>query len=259
MAIHIAPIPSFNLIGTKINPLSHQQILAQMGQWVSARSCGHTVVVANTHVVMESRQLPALREAVDSASLVIPDGMPLVVVSRWRGFPLQSRSDGPGLMLKALTLEPYKNWRHYFYGGTPHVQASLRACFPQTNIAGSYAPPFRPLTPDEDQAVIDQINALNVDVLWVGLGCPKQERWMFEHAHRLNVPVMLGVGQAFDILAGVKSRAPEWMQQVGLEWFYRLLKEPRRLWKRYLLYNPWFVSLVLREQLHLRFARAPKS
>lgn len=248
-------LPSYNLIKIRINPISHTRILAQMGEWIQSHSYGHTVVVANTHVVMESRENPTLGEAVAAASLVIPDGMPLVVVSRWRGYPLPGRSDGPTLMDIALGQEPYCSWRHYFYGGTPEVLAALCEKYPQVVIAGQYAPPFRHLTPEEDQRVVAGINASGADVLWVGLGCPKQERWMFEHQNRLNVPVMLGVGQAFDILAGVKSRAPRWMQNTGLEWFYRLCKEPRRLWKRYLVYNPWFIFLVLREQIQTLLTR----
>jgi len=240
---------SFNLIGTKVNPLSHEQILAQMGEWVRTRSTGHTVVVANTHVIMESRQNPALGQAVRAASLIIPDGMPLVVVARWRGFPLKSRADGPGLMFKAFSEESCKHWRHYFYGGTPEVLASLFVQFPDTKIAGASAPHFRPLTPKEDALAVAEINAAQADILWVGLGCPKQEIWMHEHVDRLNVPVLLGVGQAFDIFAGVKSRAPSWMQNTGLEWLFRLIHEPKRLWKRYLVNNSVFLYYLFLEQI----------
>jgi N-acetylglucosaminyldiphosphoundecaprenol N-acetyl-beta-D-mannosaminyltransferase len=226
-----------------------------MGEWISSRSTGHTVIVANTHVLMESRQNPNIARAVQAASLVVPDGMPLVVVARWRGFRLKSRSDGPGLMLKALSEESANHWRHYLYGSTPEVLSTLRAQFPSITFAGMYAPPFRSLTPSDDDQVVAEINDTKAVVLWVGLGCPKQETWMFEHADRLNIPVILGVGQAFNILARVKQRAPRWMQNFGLEWLYRLLQEPRRLWKRYLFYNPWFILLVLREQVSLLFHR----
>ena len=244
---------NFNLIGVRINALEHEQILADMGEWIRAHTHGHTIVLANTHVVMESRQNPALVEALAAATLVVPDGMPIMMAARSRGYPLRARADGPGLMQKALIREDCRAWRHYFYGGTTQVLASLLQKYPNLQIAGVYAPPFRPLTPEEDALVVDEINASQADVLWVGLGCPKQERWMFEHAARLQVPVLLGVGQAFDILGGVKKRAPRWMCTIGLEWFYRLLSEPRRLWKRYLLYNPWFVWLYFREQVDLMF------
>jgi N-acetylglucosaminyldiphosphoundecaprenol N-acetyl-beta-D-mannosaminyltransferase len=244
-------IPSFNIIGIKVNPLSHGQILAQMGQWIQARNMNHIVVAANTHVVMESRNSTSLKRAVRAASLVIPDGMPLVLAARLRRFPLKSRADGPGLMFKALNEEPYKHWRHYFYGGTVEVLKALCVQFPDTTIAGISAPPFRPLTHKEDARVAIEINAAHVDVLWVGLGCPKQERWMFKQRNRLKVPVMIGVGQAFDVLSGVKPRAPSWMQNSGLEWLYRLNQEPKRLWRRYLINNSLFLYYFFLEQILL--------
>lgn len=242
---------SFDLIDVKINAVQYEQVLAQMGQWITDKSSGNYVVVANTHVVMESRQNPALKKAVSEASMVIPDGMPLVIAARWRGFPLKTRADGPGLMAKALGEAPYSQWRHFFYGSTTQVLDALCAHFPEARIVGSYAPPFRKLSHDEDVRVVEMINRSNADVLWVGLGCPKQECWMVEHRERLNVPVMLGVGQAFEILAGVKPRAPRWMQNTGLEWLYRLIKEPRRLWKRYLINNNLFLYYLLREQIKI--------
>ncbi len=245
--------PAYPVVGSRVNAVQYDQILTQMRQWIRARSYGHFIVVANTHVVMESRSNPGLRQAVDEADLVIPDGMPLVVVGRMRGFSLPRRADGPGLVEAAFNLPLSAGWRHCFYGGTEESLCTFKACldqrWPGLFVAGMYAPPFRPLTPEEDQVAIDRINAACPDVLWVGLGCPKQECWMLAHRDRLNVPVMLGVGQAFDILAGTKKRAPSWMCNFGLEWFYRLLHEPRRLWRRYLIYNPQFVCLVLREQI----------
>lgn len=225
----------------------------QLVRWSRARSFGHYIVVANTHVLMEARRDALLRQAVDAADLVIPDGMPLVVVGRLRGYPLKRRADGPGLMAAALERFQREGLSHYFYGGTPESLRSLRetvaARWPSARVAGAYAPPFRRLSIQEDDAVVEAINAARPDVLWVGLGCPKQERWMLEHRERLNVPVMLGVGQAFDLLSGDKRRAPAWMCNCGLEWFYRFTHEPRT-WRRYLLYNPQFVYLAALEQLH---------
>lgn len=245
-------LPAYSLLGSRINAVQYDQILAQMQVWINSHNHGRYVVVANTHVVMESRQNPGLRQAVDQADMVIPDGMPLVVAARWRGFPLRRRADGPGLLVEALAQSGARGWRHYFYGGTPQVleqlNTQIQMRWPDAVIAGSDAPPFRPLTPEEERAAVERIHSARPDVLWVGLGCPKQERWMLEHSDRLEVPVMLGVGQAFDLVAGVKQRAPGWMCNLGLEWLYRLVREPRRLGKRYLLYNPWFVWLFLREQ-----------
>lgn len=248
-------IPAFNLLGMIINPLEHEQILEEMDRWITERKCGRTVVFANTHVVMESRENSDLENATHAASLRVPDGMPLVIIARMRGFPLKSRADGPGLMAKVLGSEPNKQWRQYYYGGTTTVLDELKKRYPNTVIAGSYAPPFRTLTMEENEHIIDEINAVQPDILWVGLGCPKQEIWMYEHSKQLNVPVILGVGQAFDLLAGVKPRAPLWMQKSGFEWLFRLLKEPRRLLKRYLLYNPWFVWLALQEQIKYQLSK----
>jgi N-acetylglucosaminyldiphosphoundecaprenol N-acetyl-beta-D-mannosaminyltransferase len=250
---------NFNLVGVRINPLDHEQILAQMREWISPHSSVHTIVFANTHVVMESRENSALAEATDAATLVVPDGMPIMLAARSRGYPMHARADGPGLMQKALTRPDCRSWRHYFYGSTQEVLSALSRQYPDALVAGSCSPPFRPLSPEEDARVLAEINASQADVLWVGLGCPKQEIWLLDHASRLQVPVILGVGQAFDLLGGAKKRAPGWMRAFGLEWFYRLLSEPRRLWKRYLLYNPWFVWLYLREQLGLWLGHKDKS
>jgi N-acetylglucosaminyldiphosphoundecaprenol N-acetyl-beta-D-mannosaminyltransferase len=247
-------------LGSSVSAIQHDGIMDQLVQWSRAKSFGHYIVVANTHVLMEARRDPLLRQAVDAADLVIPDGMPLVVVGRLRGFPLKRRADGPGLMAAALDRFQGEGLSHYFYGGTPESLRSLRETvaerWPSARVAGAYAPPFRRLSIQEDDAVVGAINAARPDVLWVGLGCPKQERWMLEHRERLKVPVMLGVGQAFDLLSGVKRRAPAWMCNCGLEWFYRFTHEPRT-WKRYLLCNPQFVTLAVIEQL--RYWRSHRS
>jgi N-acetylglucosaminyldiphosphoundecaprenol N-acetyl-beta-D-mannosaminyltransferase len=246
-------INGFSIGGNKIHAVAIKDVLRQIQEWIEEKSKTHYVVAANVHVVMEGYQNETMKATLGQADLVTPDGMPLVFVGRLRGFPLRHRTDGPGLMAAALEQGAPIGWRHYFYGSTPEVlavlQSQIRERWPNIKIAGSYSPPFRPLTIEEDQAVVKQINAASADILWVGLGCPKQEHWMFDHKNTLRIPVMLGVGQAFDLLAGTKQRAPRWMCNYGLEWFYRLIHEPRRLWKRYFLYNPWFIVLVLYEQI----------
>jgi N-acetylglucosaminyldiphosphoundecaprenol N-acetyl-beta-D-mannosaminyltransferase len=248
-------LPFFNLIGTKINPLSYEQILTQMSEWIGANSNGHMVVCANTHVLVESRSNGALRQAVDSASLVVPDGMPLVVAARWRGFPLKTRAYGPELMHKALSTETFNHWKHYLYGGTTETLTNLHDRYLNTHFCGNYAPPFRSLTKDEDMAAVEAINQSDADVLWIGLGCPKQEIWIHDHLELLKVPVILGVGQAFDVLSGIKTPAPVWMQNSGLEWLFRLTQEPQRLWKRYLTNNTQFLYFFLRQQFEINFGR----
>lgn len=250
----------YNILDMKVNPVQYADILNQMDFWIRHQEMGRYIIVANAHSVMEFRTNPFFKNAVDQADLVIPDGMPLVVVGRWRGFHLKQRADGPGLMEEAMRISGEKGWRHFFYGGTPETLKiflqRLRKQWPKVQVAGSLAPPFRPLTDEEDKNTAEQINNSNTDILWVGLGCPKQEIWISDHHNQLKVPVILGVGQAFDLLAGVKQRAPAWMSNLGFEWLYRLVKEPRRLWKRYLINNPRFIYMVLREEIGLRLKKS---
>ncbi|MBD2019678.1 WecB/TagA/CpsF family glycosyltransferase, partial [Leptolyngbya sp. FACHB-36] len=175
-----------------------------------------------------------------------PDGMPLVWGLRWLGVPRQSRVYGPDLMLGLCQRAAREQIPIYLYGGAPAVLERLRSnleeWFPGLAIAGTHAPPFRSLTPAEDAADIEQIRASGAAIVFVGLGCPKQERWMAQHHGRLPA-VMVGVGAAFDFHSGRVSQAPRWMMARGLEWLYRLLKEPQRLWRRYLIYNPAFICL----------------
>lgn len=160
---------------------------------------------------------------------------------------------GPDLMLALCERSLEKGYRHFFYGGAPGVPERLAerlgARFPGLRVVGTFSPPFRPLTLEEDEKVVRMINGASPDILWVGLGAPKQERWMAEHRDRLRVPVMIGVGAAFDFYAGVKRQAPRWMQRAGLEWLFRLCQEPRRLWRRYLLNIPRFLCLVAAQEL----------
>lgn len=255
-------LPSFYLLGVKIAAVQFPQILAQFQTWINMRNKCHSIIVANTHVLMENRVNKGLHEAIKQSSLVIPDGMPLVVLGRMRGFSLPQRTYGPDLLIAALAASNEKGWRHFFYGSTPqiltNIQMKIQEQWPGVEIAGMYSPPFRKLSDQEDQAVIAQINMAQPDILWVGLGCPKQECWIVEHQQQLDVPVTLGVGQAFDILAGAKKWAPGWMRSHGLEWLFRFVQEPDRLWKRYLIYGPQFVYLATREQIGYWWSRNPR-
>jgi N-acetylglucosaminyldiphosphoundecaprenol N-acetyl-beta-D-mannosaminyltransferase len=202
---------------------------------------------------MESQWDEELRHIHNAAGLVTPDGMPLVWLSRLMGFHQVQRVYGPDLMLALCERSALQGYRQFFYGGAPGVAekllAQLQTRFPSLQIAGFHSPPFRLLTPEEDAAVIDHINMVKPHILWVGISTPKQERWMADHVGRLNATVLIGVGAAFDFHAGLRKQAPHWMQRSGLEWFFRLLMEPRRLWRRYLLNNPWFLWLILLQAL----------
>jgi N-acetylglucosaminyldiphosphoundecaprenol N-acetyl-beta-D-mannosaminyltransferase len=196
---------------------------------------------------MESVRDATLRRIHAEAAMVTPDGMPLVWLARRAGYRAD-RVYGPDLMLAVCEASQHTGWRHFFYGGNEGVAdllvARLQARFPGLQVAGTYCPPFRPLSDDESDAVVEQISAASADIVWVGLSTPKQERWMAQHVSRLHGCVLIGVGAAFDFHAGLKKQAPRWIQRSGLEWLFRLATEPRRLWRRYLRNNPEFIWRV---------------
>lgn len=254
------PISTTNILGVHVSAINMPMALEVMAEWVAART-PHYVCVSGVHGVMMSWDDPALRRIHNEAGMVTPDGMPLVWLSRLYGHTHVRRVYGPDLLLTTCALSLKHGWRHYFYGGGEGVAdllvQNLTARFPGLQIAGICSPPFRPLTPEEDEAMVAQINATKPDLVWVGLSTPKQERWMHAHVGRLHAPVLLGVGAAFDFHAGLKPQAPGWMQQSGTEWLFRLLTEPRRLGKRYLYNNPRFVGLILLQLLGMLPFRQP--
>ena len=235
--------------------------VAAIESWI-ASGARQYVCVTGVHGVMESQRDAELRGIHNRAGLVTPDGMPLVFLCRWLGQPQTKRVYGPDLMLAVCERSDEAGWRHYFYGGGPGVaevlQQRLSRRFPRLIVCGVHSPPFGELSLEEDEAIVERIRAARPDVVWVGLSTPKQERWMAAHVDRLAVPVLLGVGAAFDFNSGLKKQAPPWMQRASLEWLHRLSTEPRRLWKRYLLNNPAFVFLVARQLLRQR-DRAPEA
>lgn len=245
-------IPKVTILGVEISAINMEMTLRTIEEWIVRRQ-PHYVCVTPVHAVMESQRDPELKRIHNAAGLVTPDGMPLVWLSRVLGFPHVERVYGPDLLLALCERSIQRGYRHFFYGGAPGVAEKLvlrlQSRFPGLTVCGTYAPPFRPLTPEEDREVMAQIDAAKPDIVWVGISTPKQQRWMAEHVGRLHAPVLIGVGAAFDFHAGVKRQAPRWMQRSGLEWCFRLLAEPRRLWRRYLLDNPSFVWLVLLQLL----------
>ena len=241
-----------DVLGVRVSAVDVSTALATLAGWIDRRE-RHYVCVSGVHGVMESLRDPALRRIHNAAGLVTPDGMPLVWLGRAAGMDHMRRVYGPDLMLAVCERSVAAGWRHYFYGGAdgvPELLAErLRARFPGLAVVGTHSPPFRPLTPEEDAAVVDRINAAEPHFVWVGLSTPKQERWMAAHRAALHAPALMGVGAAFDFHAGLKRQAPRWMQQSGLEWAFRLATEPRRLGRRYLVNNPLFVFHVARQYL----------
>jgi N-acetylglucosaminyldiphosphoundecaprenol N-acetyl-beta-D-mannosaminyltransferase len=217
------------------------------------------VCVCNVHTVMASQEDPELRAALAGSALNVPDGQPLVWALNALGHSLTSRVYGPELMSRASAHAADTGTRFYLYGGRNQgalvqLALNLRKRYPGVRIVGGYSPPHRPLTDEEREAVTKEINGSRADVVWVGIGVPKQEKWMAEMRDQLQAPVLVGVGAAFDFHAGRVPQAPNWMQEVGLEWAYRLAREPRRLWRRYLRYNPRFVGSFARQLVEHRRA-----
>ena len=237
-----------NVLGVGISAITMADALAMIDTWI-ATGASRYVCVTGVHGVMESQADPALRKIHNCAGLVTPDGMPMVWLSRLHGHRRVERVYGPDLLLACCEASVAKGYRHFLYGGGEGVPerlaARLQTRFPGLIIAGTWSPPFRELTGTEEQAMIDTIASAQPDIIWIGLSTPKQERWMARYVGRLPAAVLIGVGAAFDIHAGVKKQAPPWMQRSGLEWLFRLATEPRRLWRRYLTNNPRFVWRLL--------------
>ena len=228
-------------------------MVSQIQNWIGSGAQGRYIAVTGMHGIAESRADSDFRRALDSADLVVPDGMPLVWLGRWHRHPLKRRVYGPELM-ETFCRETGGNYCHFFLGGGPGTAELLADLLRQRYgivVAGTYCPPFRPLTEKEQQDVASHIGAASPDVLWIGLSTPKQEKWMHQNRERLSVPVMLGVGAAFDFHSGRARQAPAWMREIGLEWLFRLSTQPYRLWRRYLISIPKAVGLALLELVGL--------
>lgn len=241
-----------DLLGVRINLVDRTEAVKKIVEFVRTRKQSHYVCVANVHSVMTCRKSEKLKAALNASLLTVADGMPLVWSARFLGRSVKERVAGPDLMMDLLRISDQEGFAHYFYGSSEEVltvlEKNLRERLPGVKIVGSLAPPFRSFTVEEDREIVEAINAAAPDILWVGLGAPKQELWMAEHHGRLKVPVMIGVGAAFDFHAGSKKRAPVWMQKSGLEWAWRLYQEPGRLWRRYLIDDLPFFWYILRQK-----------
>ena len=242
-------IPRVDVLGVGISAIDMDKAVAEITRWLDEGE-QHYVCVTGVHGVMEARRDPELRRIHNASGLTTPDGMPMVWAGHRAGATQMRRVYGPDLMLEVCALAVERGWSSFFYGGGDGVAEllaeRLTVRFPGLRVAGTWSPPFRPLTPEEDQAIVERINRSQAHLVWVGLSTPKQERWMAAHVGRLDARALLGVGAAFDIHAGLLAQAPAWVQRSGLEWLYRLGREPRRLWRRYLRNNPRFVVEILR-------------
>jgi len=245
------------ILGMRVDVTSYVDAVRRVAAWTRDGETRY-VCVATAHMAIEAHDSPEFRRVVNQADLVTPDGMPLVWGLRLLGARGATRVYGPDLMLHILETAAAERLPIGLYGGRPSVVARLAGeiarRYPGLTVAFCESPPYRQVTPDEDRTCVERIEQSGARVLFVGLGCPKQERWMGAHAGRVRT-VMIGVGAAFDFLAGARSQAPGWMQRAGLEWFYRLCSEPRRLWRRYLVHGPRFVVLLAVQLLGTRLRR----
>jgi N-acetylglucosaminyldiphosphoundecaprenol N-acetyl-beta-D-mannosaminyltransferase len=244
-----------NVLGVGINPITMTTATQQIADWVRARD-RHYVCLCNVSTIMQCRRAEAFRQVVNGAGMRAPDGMPLVWLARLSGQRRVTRVYGPDLMVAVMAQSAARGLRHYFYGGGPGIADRLEqvmtARFPGITVAGVLSPPFAPLNDLCTPAVAAAINERAPDIVWVGIGNPKQEWWMARMRPLLQAPVLIGVGAAFDFHTGVKAQAPRWMRHSGLEWLYRLVHEPLRLGPRYLVDNPWFVYEILLQKLRLK-------
>jgi N-acetylglucosaminyldiphosphoundecaprenol N-acetyl-beta-D-mannosaminyltransferase len=247
------------VLGVPLALTDYEQTMDWIDAMVARRERGY-VVAATVHYVMVSREDAEVRNAVLNASLTVADGQPLVWAMHLLGNKRSSRVYGPELMARYCERSARTGARMYLYGGRNQgalvqLALNLRQRYPGVRIVGGYSPPYRELDSAERAAVADEINRSGADVVWVGIGQPKQEKWMAQMRHALQAPVLIGVGAAFDFHAGLVPQAPMWVQHAGLEWAYRLAHEPRRLWRRYARYNPRFVAGFVRQFARERVSR----
>lgn len=248
------PLRSQSILGMRVDNLTYSRITDMVLEMIGKGQRG-TICVANVHMVMEAYDDPVFREMVNGANFVTADGMPLVWVQRLLGDRKVQRVYGPQLMETLLAAAAKNMISVGLFGGKPDILDRLlqriRAKYPAIAIVYSFSPPFRQLTPQEEESIIGKINESGVKLLFIGLGCPKQEIWMARNGGKINA-VAVGVGAAFDFLSGSKPQAPLWMRRSGLEWLFRLLSEPRRLWRRYFYNNPRFIWHISRQLIRER-------
>jgi len=235
------------ILGVPVSVITMADALSVIEGWIVQRA-RHYVCITGVHGVIECQSDEGLRRIHREAGLVTPDGIPLVWMAHALGYARMRRVYGPDLMRNLSAIGAQCGHRVFLYGGGEGIAQRLRRAltqaYPGLQVVGVLTPPFRALTPAEDAAIVAEINAAKPDIVWVGLSTPKQEKWMAGHLNCIDAPVLVGVGAAFDFLSGSKKQAPLWMQRHGLEWLFRLIMEPRRLWRRYIAIIPTFLVLA---------------
>lgn len=243
------PLTQYSILGVRFSLPSYSDVLEGILEWREQDDRRYITMTPPYSVLMCHRD-SVLRRSTDGAALTLPDGVGIILAARLLGYPHHGRVTGPTLMLKLCDRGREYGMRHFFYGGASGVAEilaeRLTARFPGLAVAGTCCPPFRALSPEEDTEIVRQINEARADIVWVGLGSPKQEKWMADHVGRIDAPAMIGVGAAFDFHSGQVKWAPAWMRKMGIEWAYRLGTEPGRMWRRNV--NSFvFLAKVLRQ------------
>ena len=233
-----------NILGVRIHPINIPIVILKINDLIQSGKKGY-IILTTVHGIMESQRSLKVKAAYNHSFLTVPDGMPLIYIGKLFGHPKISRCYGPDLMLAVMDASVIKGYTHFLYGGKEGISQELKhvmqSKFPEIKIVDTYTPPFGPLNENEKKYLIERVHHLKPNIIWVGLGAPKQEMFMHEYLPLLDTNLMIGVGAAFDFNTGQIKSAPSWLQKMALEWIYRLAQEPKRLWKRYLLNNPLFL------------------
>jgi len=243
--------PCVRVLGVPVHVLDLGQVLQTMEQWLCQRDGTRWIAVTSSHGLVEGQKNPAFKAVLESADLSVPDGKWTARVAAKKAACAQRQVRGADFLRAFCRLSNEKGYTNFFYGDTEEVLAlcanRLSEQFPRLRIVGTYSPPFRELTPEEDAQVVKMIDQARPDVLWVGLGLPKQEQWIFSHREKINVPVMIAVGAAFKFVSGKVKSAPAWIRESGFEWLWRFFHEPGRTWRRAFVYGPQFAARSILE------------
>jgi N-acetylglucosaminyldiphosphoundecaprenol N-acetyl-beta-D-mannosaminyltransferase len=249
-------LPKIELLGVKVSAINPSQAQAWLMEEIRAKKNKAYVCVAPVSTLVDCQKDPEYRRIVNGADMVTPDGMPVVWLLKSKGAAHAQRTYGPDLMRNLCDHGRAEGIKHFLYGSTlKHLallEEKLNSQYPGINIVGAHAPAFKARADKEDAQILKRINETKPDIVWVGLGSPKQDFWMALNRPFLDAPVLIGIGAAFDFLAGVKPQAPRWMQKIGLEWLFRLLNEPKRLWRRYLIGNTLFIFHLLKDMFSFK-------
>jgi len=246
---------TIEVLGVRVNLEDYDSAIEKVEEHINNEYPTGYVTLTCADSLVNAQKNRFFKEIINKSYLSLPDGTPLVWIARSKGAKkIKTNTRGTAFMFKFFGRTFQKKYKHFFYGGKEGVAKQLKRVFetkfPGVKIVGTYCPPFRKLTKEEVRRVCEMINLSGADIVWVGLGAPKQEFWMNEHKDKLNVSLMIGVGAAFDFLTGNAKEAPKWMQSNGLEWAFRLLTEPRRLWRRYLIGNSLLIYWLIKEKFN---------